>query len=65
METIIRDKFEAWFVEHYEWFIRRERRGYKLTRDKNGEYEWDIPKHDYQVFKDAFIKFSEIDWSKV
>jgi hypothetical protein len=56
----VREKFEAWFVVEYEFYIRMGRRGYKLDRDVEGEYLWDIPKHDFKVFYEAFRAFGVV-----
>lgn len=59
-EDKVREKFEQWFVVEYEFYIRMARRGYKLDRDAQGEYLWDIPKHDFKVFSDACRAFGVV-----
>jgi hypothetical protein len=45
--------FENWFKVHYDWYIKKARRGYSLARDSDGKYQWDIPAHDFEVFTAA------------
>lgn len=46
-------QFEMWFLGHYEWYITRNRRGYKLDKDTNGDYDWPIAKQDWLVWRAA------------
>lgn len=55
----VQSQFEAWYLMTYDWYIVRGRRGYRLDKDVNGEYTWDHPKHDYEVWKGAYKFFGE------
>ena len=51
---LLKQLFEAYFNEKYEWEIVRGRRGYKLTLNDDGTYFWDIPRKDYEAWVAGF-----------
>lgn len=57
----MRDGFEAWFREHYEWEIRRGirgRRGHHLDVYE-GEYISEIATHDFMVWCAALSRMKK------
>ncbi len=50
----VQELFEQWYLKEYEWHITKGRRGYRLDKDSNGNYTWEHPKHDFEVWKGAF-----------
>lgn len=53
------ESFEAWYKVEYEWYMQRARRGYKLSKDSEGNYEWDHPRHDFKVWCAAMSRMSK------
>jgi len=49
----VEETFQAWFLQHYEWYIRMKRRGYRLDKDDKGDYAWEPAKQDWIVWQAA------------